>query len=47
MITLFRWILMKQKEIKLKLTFYRFLEEGIKALSDSSEERSSENGTKQ
>lgn len=47
MITLIRWISMKQKEIKLKLTFYRFLEEGLKTLSDSGKERSSEDGTKQ
>lgn len=29
MITLFRWILLKQKKIKLQLTFYTLLEKGI------------------
>lgn len=31
MITLFRWILLKQKEIKWKLTFYQFLDQQLKS----------------
>lgn len=30
MITLFRWILLKQKEIKWKLAFYQFLDQQLK-----------------
>ena len=30
MITLFRWILLKQKEIKWKLAFYQFLDKQLK-----------------
>ena len=30
MITLIRWILMKQKEIKIKLAFYMFLDKQLK-----------------
>ena len=30
MITLFRWILLKQKEIKWKLAFYQLLEQQLK-----------------
>lgn len=30
MITLFRWVLLKQKEIKWKLAFYQFLDQQLK-----------------
>lgn len=30
MITLFRWIILKQKEIKWKLAFYQFLDQQLK-----------------
>lgn len=30
MITLFRWIILKQKEIKWKLAFYHFLDQQLK-----------------
>lgn len=30
MITLFRWMLLKQKEIKWKLAFYQFLDQQLK-----------------
>lgn len=33
MITLFRWILLKQKEIKYKLLFYTLLDETVKELN--------------
>lgn len=34
MITLFRWILLKQKEIKLKLAFYSMIETIVKEQED-------------
>lgn len=37
MITFFRWILIKQKEIKWKLAFYRFWEQLIKEFRDNPE----------
>ena len=30
MITLFRWVILKQKEIKWKLAFYQFLDQQLK-----------------
>ena len=30
MITLFRWVMLKQKEIKWKLAFYQFLDQQLK-----------------
>lgn len=33
MITLIRWILLKQKEIKLKLAFYTFIDKSIRELN--------------
>ena len=38
MITLIRWFLMKQKEIKLKLALYSFLDEGMHYLAGHKEE---------
>lgn len=37
MITLIRWILLKQKEIKLKLAFYSFVDQNIKKLANNPE----------
>ena len=37
MITFIRWILMKQKEIKLKLALYSIFDEGIKYISENKE----------
>lgn len=33
MITLFRWILLKQKEVKYKLAFYTLLDKKVKELN--------------
>lgn len=33
MITLFRWILLKQKEIKIKLLFYTMIDKRIKEIN--------------
>lgn len=38
MITFIRWYLMKAKEIKLKLAFYQFLEQGVKEVTENQEE---------
>lgn len=38
MITLLRWLLLKQKEIKWKLLFYSFLDKELKSLMKNPEE---------
>lgn len=38
MITLIRWFLLKQKEIKLKLALYSFVEKSLKELTQNPEE---------
>lgn len=38
MITLFKWYLMKRKEITIKLGIYTALEEGLKYINDNREE---------
>lgn len=37
MITLFRWYIMKTKEIKWKLAFWQFIEESVKELQKDPE----------
>ncbi len=38
MLTIIRWFLLKQKEIKLKLAFYRQLEQGVEYLAKHKDE---------
>lgn len=38
MITLFRWVLLKQKEIKWKLAFYQFLDKQLMEIIKDPEE---------
>lgn len=40
MITLFRWLLLKQKKIKCQLAFYTFLDQALKEL-DAGEQKDS------
>lgn len=37
MITLFRWILLKQKEIKYKLAFWKFVDKYVKEITKNPE----------